>query len=106
LVYENFFNPNCDDDACFIKRADACKTAEMQKVIAGSDFSLKTQDCVFEKSVLKVHEAESEVTIGLFEGTSVVCAYSAGDFDSDWISSVSLGLDNCEGSLKDVVEQI
>jgi len=104
LLVPNVLSTTCESDSCFISRANRCSTVDMNREIEGGKYSFSAQNCVLTKTLVSLPDDEFSSVKELLEGESMTCQYSSGNFDSDLISTVSLGIQNCEGLLKDDLE--
>ena len=78
----------------------------MTKVFAGSEYQLSSEDCMFTKTLTKVNETEPAEIVLLLESKSMSCQYDLGEFDDNLIKTIVLGMENCEGDLKDGLEEV
>ena len=106
-IYVNlslFYIQSCKTDECFSKLADQCKSVKMEKAIAGSVYSFEERGCILTKTARKMNDTEPASIKDLLESKSMTCRYPQGNFDGNLIKTVSLGMGNCEGALKDNIE--
>jgi len=90
----------CTTDECFIGLADQCKPVKMGKEEAGSLYELSAENCVFTKHLKEMSAEEPEEMVGLLEGKSMTCEYLEGTFNPDWVETISVGIEECEGELR------
>lgn len=100
------FAKTCKDDICFTKNSDSCKYVKFEQIQDGNFIDYVSKNCVLVKTVSKVNDSEIREVKDSIEGKSMVCRYSKGNFDPQWVSSLSLGFERCEGDLKDGVENL
>jgi hypothetical protein len=99
--------PHCKDNKgnqlanydCFIEAANECKDYSMQMDEDIGSISYKSKDCVFSKTVDNI--IEDTAVKEYLEGTNAVCLYSKGEFNEDWVRSLHLGLEDCDGELRE-----
>ena len=106
-VYFLFFSAaekKCPTAECFIASADECESASFQSVHAGSLFEYKTKECMLTKTVIQLNETEPAEIKELLEGKSMKCEYEKGNFDTELVGTISIGIENCTGELKDSIE--
>ena len=51
------------------------------------------------RPITKIADTEPEEVKLLFEGKSMTCTWTQGNFDEDLVNTFSLGIENCEGRL-------
>lgn len=102
----SLFSKTCLDDNCFITAANSCENARLSKADAGGIFSYSTKECVLTKTMAKMNDSEPPEIKTLLGGKSMTCPYSAGDFNEEWITALSLGIDECSGDLKDAINEL
>ena len=96
----------CTTKECFISSANDCGTASLT---ASEDFgsvSYSSSNCSFTKTILQLDSGEPADMKTALEGKSLTCKYSKGNFDSNWTSSLVLGISSCEGPLADALGQM
>jgi len=96
----------CITDQCFISAANQCKSVEMDKNLGGSVYSLSERNCIFTKTVKTVNETETPEITALLKDASMTCSYDRNGFNDNLVTTLSLGIDNCSGDLKDALEQL
>jgi len=95
---------SCADEACFITAADDCKTATFSNALAGSVFEYKTKNCILTKTLIQINETEPAEIRDLLEGKSMTCNYAKGNFAPELVLTISIGIEACQGELKDGIE--
>ena len=100
------FAKSCQDKDCFIASANSCDSVRLEQNEFGSLFAYYSKDCVFTKTAKSINQSETQEIKDLLEGKSMNCSYVAGDFNEDWINTISLGLEECSGGLKDSIEKL
>lgn len=96
----------CEDNNCFVSAASGCDDVRLEKEIAGSLFEFAANDCVLTKTLVKVGENEDLSVKTLFEGESMNCPYEKGAFDADLIDYIIYKTDDCNGFLKESLDEI
>ena len=107
IIYiPSLITQKCTTDLCFITAANQCRSVEMDRNIAGSVYSLSEKNCVLTKTIKTVNATETPVITALLKGTSMTCSYDKNGFNDNLMTTLSLGIDNCNGDLKDALEQL
>lgn len=106
IYVPSLLTQKCTTDQCFIDAANQCKSVEMDKNLGGSVYSLSERNCLFTKTVKTVNATETPEIIALLKDTSMTCSYDKNGFNDNLITTLSLGIDNCSGDLKDALEQL
>jgi hypothetical protein len=83
----------------FMVAANSCKEYTMQREESIGIIDYNTKNCTFTKSIVEIFENTSVKKY--LEGTAVECLYSQGDFNSNWIQSLHLDLEECDGELRE-----
>ena len=96
----------CATQDCFIAAANSCSAVRMQQVEAGSLFDYSEKNCALTKTATKLNETEPQEIKDLLEGKSLVCNYSQGNFNENWINTLSIGIEDCSGELKDAIDEL
>lgn len=96
----------CAAEDCFMETANRCGTATYQVQQEGSSIEHHVEDCTYTRTMRKVSTDEPEEVRPLMEGKSLTCTYVRGEFNTQWTSTISLGLEPCNGPLKDSIEAI
>jgi len=96
----------CSTKECFLAAANTCKNESLRLNESFGTVLLSTRNCTFTKTVLYMNSEESKQIRDLVEGTSITCIYKKGEFDSDWINSLVLGVEKCDGTLKDAIADL
>ena len=98
---------DCDTTECFIEYANNCDPAELE---INEEGTLQTYQilpgCNFYREYTILAADEPDAIRELLEGKSMTCQYTEGNFDTDLINTVSIGIENCEGDLVDGLEVI
>lgn len=105
-VIGNLSAASCTDTECFLSAANECKSVRMQQNEAGSLFEYSARDCALTKTAKKLNESEPVEMRDLLEGKSMTCIYEQGALNENWISTLSIDIDSCEGELKDAIEEL
>ena len=100
-VIQPYEEEDCSNKECFALKAENCNKAEFERLEDGSTFKYETNNCQFVKTALKINPSEPENIKQLLEGKSLTCSYAKGQFEIDWINTLTLQLDKCQGPLKD-----
>jgi hypothetical protein len=96
----------CSTQDCFIAAANECKSVKIQQNEAGSLFDYSEKNCILTKTLTKMNETEPQEMVDLLQGKSLTCTYAKGSFNTDWINTLSLSLENCSGDLKDAIDEL
>ena len=96
----------CTNQECFISAANDCESAFLEQDEEGSLFSYKTENCILTKTAVKLSEDEPVEIIEQFEGSSMTCSYEKNNFDIDLLTTLTLGIENCSGPLKDALDDL
>jgi hypothetical protein len=106
-LYSSYlFRTTCNSDECFILKANSCSPVKIEKTIAGSLYQLSENKCITTKTLVQMNSTEPSGLKSLIEGKSLQCVYGPGNFDRNLLNSVSLGIENCSGELKDSLDEI
>ena len=91
----------CTTNECFVTAAQQCEPLQYKHTIEGTIFFDEiTRDCVFHKRVF-AFGPEPDAVKELLANKTLMCSYQKGAFDPNWIDSLTIGLEKCQGSLKD-----
>lgn len=93
----------CQSKQCLIDAANDCGSAEFNTQESYGEVNYLTYDCTFIKNVTKLDAGEPEVVKKMLEGKGLYCTYEKGAFDERWVNSLTLGLDNCKGDLRESI---
>jgi len=96
----------CTTDECFIAAANKCQSVTMDRSIEGSIYGLSEKNCVLTKSMKQISATEPSGIATLLGSKSMVCPYNKGSFDKNLIGTVSMGMENCTGDLKNSLEEL
>ena len=96
----------CNDIPCFVEQANKCKEATLELSLDTGKYSFNSNDCVFYKTLIELNPSESDEMKSLLEGTNLFCHFNRGEFNKEWITSTINGIEDCEGNLKDITEQL
>ena len=97
---------SCDTAECFIDKANLCEKATYETQEEYGLVLFTTEDCKTTKTIIKLDESEDPELKSLIEGKSLVCENTQDGFDNRWIYNLLSELDNCEGELKDIMQQL
>lgn len=109
IVLSVFFfgDETCQDVRCFSDKADDCSKVMMKGVIGnGTTVVYQAKDCVLTKYIEEFSEDEPDEVVRFFKDKKMTCAYQQGEFDDGLVRGLSIGLDSCEGELKDAIVQL
>lgn len=102
-----------DDEECFITYANECKKATLSQSTKGAVFQYGStissevrSDCSLVKRVDSLDESEPQEIRDIFEGTSMTCTYEQGNFNPELVTTITRGLENCEGTLKTAIYEL
>lgn len=101
-----FETTSCDTLACFSEAANNCSESSYQQNIAGTLFYFTSKNCVLTKTVQQINETEPQEIKDLFKDTGMICTYSKNNFNVELVTTLTKGIENCEGSLKDAIEAL
>ncbi len=102
-----FLNNECDTIDCFIEHANECKPTSLEVDDSGTIHYYEIQDnCVFYREYTKLADDEPQEVVDLLLGKSLTCNYALGEFNTDWVNTISIGLEDCEGELVDSMNVI
>ncbi len=96
------YGSSCDEQ-CFVNKANLCENAVYKNEIAGAKLKYETNNCVLDKTVLKLANNEPNELRALFKGKSMSCGYARANFDINYLSEISANLDDCDGELKSAI---
>lgn len=96
----------CNNDSCFVDKANKCEEVKMEKIISGSTYGFYENNCTFIKTVKEMNKTELKPVIDILQSKNMTCLYKPKDFDENLITTIFLGTTNCEGSLKDALDTI
>ena len=101
------------DEDCFVEYANQCTPVKLSQTTEGTIFKYATgvkyqvdSDCKLTKAIDKLDAQEPEEIRMMFEGKSMVCSYTKGDFNSDLVKTITKGLDVCDGPLKTAIYEM
>ena len=101
-----FFSEVCTTQECFISAANNCENVKMQQVEAGSLFEYSAKSCIMEKTLKTINETEPVEMKDLLEGKSLTCSYAQNNFNENWVKTLSIGIEDCSGELKDAIDEL
>lgn len=93
------------DRVCFVFYADDCQKAVLREEVTGGTI-IKYQSssrCTVTKSIETFGTAEPEEVVDAFKGKKMVCSYERNNFDPLIAEGISLGLNYCQGELRDAI---
>ena len=96
----------CATKECFLTAANACRNESLRLNDSFGTMLLYTSNCTLTKTILALDPKESRQIKDLVEGASMTCAYEKGKFDSDWMNSLVLGVEKCDGTLRDAIADL
>tara|TARA_Y100000034_G_C6907521_1_gene421623 strand:- start:66 stop:659 length:594 start_codon:yes stop_codon:yes gene_type:complete len=97
---------SCNDKECFVQSANLCEKAVFTQVEKTITVNYETKDCVLIKKIIDLDNSEPKEVKDLFLNQEMSCNYEKGEFDSSFIESFSMNVVQCNGSLKDLIEQV
>ena len=98
--------PKCDTKECFIAAANDCNDIGLT---LDEDFGVieyTSKECMLTKKVISLDPSETKEMKELVEGKWMTCKYEKGEFDRNWLDSLILGMQKCEGKLKETLVDI
>lgn len=96
----------CDDKTCFFEKANDCGTAEFTQAEDTITIEYKIDNCILTKTITELDESEPEAIHELFQDQQMVCPYVKNNFNFESIDSFLNNIEDCEGSLKQIVLQL
>ena len=105
-IISSISSKSCSTQECFITAANSCSSVKMQQTEAGSLFDYSEKGCILTKTAAKLNETEPVEIKDLLEGKSLTCGYSQGNFNENWLKTLSIGIENCSGDLKDAIDEL
>src|SRR3989338_87704 len=98
----------CETKECFIGEANDCTSVVLEITEEAGTIRYVSEpsnyfQCSIEKTLVALHESESQAMKDLLEGKSVTCDYWRGDFDEQLVYSLVDGLEVCSGDLKEAI---
>jgi len=106
LLLASCMQQTCPDKECFIEKAQSCGIVSLEEQEEFGLVRYESRDCTFTKTVVKLGADEEEQLRNLIEGTSLSCGYAEGNFNIRWMYSLYAGFEECDGELKDTLEQL
>jgi hypothetical protein len=97
------FGGVCQSKQCFIDAANDCGSATLTSQESYGTASYFAYDCIITKNITALSPGEPESARRLLEGKGFYCVYEKGAFDRRWVDSLTLGLENCHGELRDAI---
>lgn len=99
---------DCSNDrTCFAEKANSCSNVVMTETIGdGTIVKYSAKDCVLTKKIETFASTEPAEVVTFFKGKEMTCKYNMNNFDVNMISGLSIGIDNCEGALKDAIIEL
>jgi len=98
--------PPCEGKGCFTTAANDCKTESVTLTESYGVIEFSTKNCVLTKTIISLDPSEDEGMKALLEGKSVTCKYEKGKFNSDWMDSLLMGIETCEGDLRETLSDL
>lgn len=97
----------CTTKDCFISAANQCSDSTLTLAEDAGTFTYSSSGgCVFTKTLVTPNANETQEMKNLLTGKSLTCKYEKGKFDQRWVNSLILGLENCQGDLKDTLGEL
>ncbi|MEK6813024.1 MAG: hypothetical protein AABX86_02840 [Nanoarchaeota archaeon] len=96
----------CADKACFLQKADACEPAFFAQNEQGTFMELTSRNCKLTKKIVQVSPQEKEDIRKAVTGKSMICRYEKNYFNKNWVNTMTLDIQQCEGQLKDTIMSI
>ncbi len=96
----------CTTAKCFIDAANNCQYAIFDLTDDVGTFAFEEKDCMLTKTVMELNGKESQEMKKLLEYKRVVCTYEKGNFDERLLWTLTQGIDNCTGALKETIGQL
>ena len=97
---------SCADKTCFIQKAESCAPAKFLQDEKGTLVQYTTKQCVLTKKIIKVSSQESAHIREAVAGKSMTCSYQQGYFNANWINTMTIDIQHCEGQLKDAIQSL
>jgi hypothetical protein len=99
----NTSTPVCSNKQCFVTAANLCDNETIQITEDYGVVKYSISGCILTKTIVSMNQNESADVKKIVEGKSMTCIYPKGNFDQDWINSLVLGAEKCDGGLKDAI---
>ncbi len=96
----------CMTKDCFVEAANNCGKSVMVQDEQGLRIMYEVENCKFIKTVIEVPAEEPEELRRMVEGKSLECVFDEGLFNEAWVDTLSIGIEECEGDLKESLEEI
>jgi len=111
IFYARVVPTQCVDRKCFVTKADQCAPATYEETTAIGTINYSVSagsggSCTLTKQVIALDKKENDIIKKLLENKLLVCVYPKNQFNSQWLTSMIEGLDNCYGDLKDAVGRL
>ncbi len=97
---------SCNNKQCFVSAANMCEKSSFIQLENTATIKYTANDCVLTKKIIKLDKTEPEEIRSLFLDQEMTCEFSKQNFDSSLVDGFAVGVDNCEGSLKDIIVEI
>lgn len=102
-----FWTNECSTRQCLINAADECKAASFIQTEGTATIRYSVNDeCTLVKQVIGLDDTEPQEVRDLFNNQKMTCPYQRGNFDITLIDSFSRNIEQCDGTLKDILLQI
>lgn len=102
-----YFSPGaCADEQCLRVAAAECGTAAFRTTLEGSTVEHRVNNCKYTRTMITIGPDEPPEVQQLFGGKSLTCDYAKGNFNEEWLSTVSIGLEGCTGELKEAIDAV
>ncbi|WP_321506035.1 hypothetical protein [uncultured Methanoregula sp.] len=93
---------SCQDKTCFITAANDCSPLEITVQDDTGTFRYSSsQKCVFTRTLVSLKARESPGVRTMLEGKNMTCIYTRGKFDPQLVTTLTGGMEYCQGELKD-----
>ena len=96
----------CTAKDCFIAAANNCSDISIQATESFGTVKYSTSGCVFTKTIISLNQNESADMRAALTGKSLTCVYEKNKFDSGLLTSLVIGIENCDGELKEIISQL
>ena len=95
------------DQFCFIEKAELCESVEMKDNIGdGTIAKYEAKDCILTKEIETFSQTEPIEVINFFQKKTMECRYEQNNFDASLIQGLSIGIESCQGSLADAINEL
>ncbi len=96
----------CKSSSCFLEVANNCDKATFEQIEDTVTVEYSADNCILTKKIVAMGEEEPQEVKDLFKNQEMTCVYAKGNFNENQILGFLEDIENCEGSLKEIVQQL